>query len=163
MNPRLGWLALLAASACMPALAGDAEFEHIVKAIESHYGVHQTHIPFMGIANFVVKVAHPEGATGLKLAVFDGVRDEWRERDRFMDTIPGKNLRPFVRTHSHSAGNATYIFLGPEGRTAKSTRILIATFEHDSATVIEVQANVEKLLKSLEDPAHAKNELDGGI
>ncbi len=163
MNTRLCSLAVLAVSACLPALAGDGEFEHIVKAIESHYGVHQTHIPLMGVANFVVKVAHPEGATGLKLAVFEGIRDDWRERDRVMDTVPGNNLRPFVRTHSHSDGNATYIFLGPEGRRAKSTRILIATFEHDSATVIEVQANVEKLLKSLDDPAHAKNELNGGI
>jgi hypothetical protein len=33
--------------------------------------------------------------------------------------------------------------------------VLIATFEHDGATVIEVQATIETLLKSLEEPAHA--------
>jgi hypothetical protein len=33
--------------------------------------------------------------------------------------------------------------------------VLIATFEHNEATVIEVKANIETLLKSLQEPAHA--------
>jgi hypothetical protein len=152
------------------AFGGDAEFERIVKAIESHYGTKPVHVPFMGVANFVVKVAHPEGATGIKLAVFEGLKDlktrddpdEWRERDRFMDTVPGKNLHPLVRTHSRHNGEATYIFLGPETKASKSTRVLIATFGRDEATVIEVKANIETLLKSLQDPEHAGRSLGGG-
>ena len=57
------------------AFGGDAEFDRIVKAIESHYGTQPQHIPFMGLANFALKVAHPEGAAGVKLAVFEGLRD----------------------------------------------------------------------------------------
>jgi hypothetical protein len=33
--------------------------------------------------------------------------------------------------------------------------VLITTFERDEATVIEVKADIETLLKSLDDPAHA--------
>ena len=134
-----------------------------MKAIESRYGTKPLHVPFMGLANFAVKVAHPEGASGFHLAVFEGLKDlrsaedpgDWRERDRFMDSLAGKNLRPLVRVHSRHDGEATYIFMGPASKSSKSTRVLIATFERNEATVIEVQANIETLLKSLEEPAHA--------
>jgi hypothetical protein len=145
------------------AFGGDAEFDRIVKAIESRYGIKPLHVPFMGVANFAVKVAHPEGATGFKLAVFEGLKDlrsaadpgEWGERDRFMGTLAGPSLHPLVQVHSRRDGEATYIFMTPESKSRKSTRVLIATFERDEATVIEVQANIDTLLKSLEEPSHA--------
>ncbi|MGC9950758.1 MAG: hypothetical protein ABSF64_30695 [Bryobacteraceae bacterium] len=159
---------LLAAGA---AFGGDAEFDRIVKAIESRYGTRPQHIPFLGVANLFVKVARPEGAAGFRLAVFEGLRDlqsdgdtgQWRERDRFMDTVADSNLRPLVRVHSRHDGEATYIFVGPVSKPGKSTRVLIATFERNAATVIEVKANIEKLLESLQEPEHARHTLAGGL
>jgi hypothetical protein len=158
------WLAVpIALMAAGAVFGGDSEFDRIVKAIESRYGTKPLHVPFMGLANFAVKVAHPEGAGGFHLAVFEGLRDlrtaedpgEWRERDHFMDTLAGKNLRPLVRVHSRHDGEATYIFMGPASKSSKSARVLITTFERDQATVIEVKANMDTLLKSLEEPSHA--------
>ena len=154
---------LMLLTAAGAAFGGDAEFDHIVKAIESRYGTKPLHVPFLGVANFVVKVAHPEGATGFKLAVFEGLKDlrtdadpgEWRARDHFMDTLANSNLHPLVRVHSRHDREATYIFLGPASKAGKSTRVLIATFEGDQATVVEVTANIEMLLKSLQEPEHA--------
>ncbi len=148
------------------AWGGDAEFDRIVKAIETHYGTQRVHVKFMGVANFAVKVAHPEGASGFKLALFEGLKDlksrddpdDWRDRDRFMDSLRGPNLHPMVCTHSRANREATYIFMG---EASKSTRILIATFEPDQATVIEVKANIDTLLKSLEEPGHAGRTLGG--
>ena len=169
MKTRMLTAALMALMAGGAAFGGDAEFDRIVKAIESRYGTKPLHIPFLGVANFALKIARPEEAAGFKLAVFEGLKDlrspgdrgEWRERDRFMDTLSGTNLRPMVRVHSHHNGEATYIFMGPASKTSNSTRVLIATFERDEATVIEVKANIEKLLKSLEEPAHAGRMLGG--
>jgi len=145
------------------AFGRDAEFDRIVRAIEEHYGTHQMHIPFMGLASLFVKVAHPEGATGLKLAVFEDLKSspgarEWKERDQFMNSLSGPDLHPFVRVHSRRSGEATYLFMGPEG---KSTRILIATFERNEATVVEVKANPEAILRSLDEPRHAGRRLSG--
>jgi hypothetical protein len=170
MKARALAAALLALAATGAAFGGDAEFDRIVKAIESRYGTRPLHIPFMGAANFFVKVARPEGASGFKLAVFEDLKDlqsaadpgEWRERDRFMDTLSGPNLHPLVRVHSRHNGEATYIFMGPASKSSQSTRVLIATFEHNQATVIEVKANIEKLLKSLEEPEHAGRAIEGG-
>jgi hypothetical protein len=152
---------LMAAGA---AFGGDAEFDRIVKAIESRYGTRPLHVPFMGAANLFVKVAHPEGATAFRLAIFEGLKDlksaddpgAWVARDRLMDALAGPNLHPLVRTHSHRNGEATYIFLNP---ARKSARVLIATFQREEATVIEVQANIDTLLKSLEDPEQAGRRL----
>lgn len=146
------------------AFCGDAAFDRIVRAIESHYGTKPLHIPLMGLANFAVSVAHPEGASGVKLAMFEDLKsdrdpDEWRERDHFMDSLADSDLRPLVRVHSRHDREATYIFMGSATKSGKSTRVLIATFERDEATVIEVKANIERLLQSLEDPEHAGRSL----
>jgi hypothetical protein len=161
-------VALTLTMASGAAFGGDAEFDRIVKAIQSHYGTKPLRIPFMGVANFVVKVAHPEGASGVKLAVFEGVKElqseadphAWGERDRFMDTLSGPRLHPLVRVHSRHDGEATYIFIGSAG---KSARVLIAAFEPGQATVIEVRADIQTLLRSLQDPEHARHTLEGGL
>lgn len=152
------------------AYAGDAEFDRIVRAIESRYGAHPVHVPFMDAANFVLKVAHPEGASGVKLAVFEDIRElksaddpeTWQDRDRLMDSISGGSLHPLLREHSRGDGQATYIFVEPESAHRQSTRLLIATFGRNDATVIEVKANIDHLLKSLQDPEHASHELGAG-
>jgi hypothetical protein len=140
---------------CSVAFAGDWEFDHIVRAIESQYGTKRTHIPFLGLANFAVMVTHPAGASGFKLAVFEDLkssREDLIERDRFMNSIPSGGLQPLVRVHSRRNGESTYIFMGDAG---KSTKVLIATFERNEATVVEVKVNMDTLLKVINQPEHA--------
>ncbi len=137
--------------------AGDWEFDRVVKAIESHYGTHRTHVPFIGLASFVVNVAHPAGASGFKLAVFENLRAapgnrDPGELDRFMDNLASGGLRRVVRARSRKDGDSTYIYVGD---VSNSTRMLIASFERDEATVIQVKVNIETLLKTIEAPEHA--------
>jgi hypothetical protein len=145
---------LMAAGA---AFGGDADFDRIVKSIESHYGIQRTHIPFMGVASLLVRVTRPEGASGFKLAVFQDLKSspeysEWKERDHFMDTLFIGEMHPLVRVHSRRNGNATYIFAEPAG---KSTKVLVATFERGEATLIEVKVDISTLVKSIEEPEGA--------
>lgn len=155
MNPRA--VALLLMAACT-AFGGDKEFDLIVRAIESHYGVHRTHIPLMGMANLFIKVSHPAGAGSFRLAVFEDLKcspgyREWADMDRFItDTISAAELRPLVSVHSRREGESTYIFAGPVG---KSTRMLIATFQRDEATLIEMKVSTDVLFRSIEEPERA--------
>ena len=147
--------------ASIAAFGSDAEFDRIVKAIESHYGTQRTHIPLMGVADLFVKVSHPGGAGSFKLAVFEDLKSspgssEWKARDRFIDTLSSGGLRPLVRVHSRHAEESTYIFAGPVG---KYTTMLIANFERDEATVVQVKVNTKMMLRSLEDPEHAEDTL----
>lgn len=153
MNRRVLALLLAAAGA---AHSADREFDRVVTAIEKHYGVKRTHIPLMGVANFFVKVAHPAGAGGIKIAIFEDLPspsgfDQDVELDRFMREVSGSRLHPLVVTRSRG-GEASYILAGEAG---KSTRLLIATFESHEATVIQATVNLETLFKMLNSPDDA--------
>jgi hypothetical protein len=153
----IGRLVVLLLVSMGAGFAGDWEFDHVVNAIESHYGTQRTHIPFLGLASFVVNVARPAGASGFKLAVFENLRSApgYRDRadlDRFMDGLSGGGLHRVVCARSRRDGEATYIYVGEVG---SSTKMLIATFERDEATVIQVKVNIETLLKTIEAPEHA--------
>lgn len=145
------FLALMLAAAGA-AHGGDWEFDHVVRAIEDHYGVKQTHIPFMGVAKFFIKVAHPAGTSGFKLAIFEDLRAGDRdplELDLFMNEVSGHGLHPLVVTHSRTDGESSYILAGAAG---KSTKLLIATFDRNEATVVEVEANIDLLLRTIGSP-----------
>ena len=160
---RIGGVLALAYFLAAPWMAcaasgGEKDFDAIVKAIESHYGVKRTHVPLVGVANAVVKVTHPEGVSGFQLAVFEDLesaRKDWPERDRFMDSLPGE-LHPIVRAHSREDIEATYIYAGPPG---DATEVLLASFEKDEATVIHARVNLQTLFKCIEDPDHANKML----
>src|SRR5580704_19671935 len=87
------------------AFGADHEFDRVVNAVESHYGVKRTHIPLMGVANFFIKVAHPAGTSGVKIAIFEDLPTnmEYSDSDdlsRFMDGICRGGLHPLVLTRS---------------------------------------------------------------
>jgi hypothetical protein len=150
-------MALLLAAAGA-AYGADLEFDHVVKAIENHYGVKRTHVPLMGIANLFVKVARPAGAKGFKLAIFQDLRSfsdssDTVELDRFMDEICRGGMHALVVTHSRRDGESSYILAGEVG---KSTKMLIATFERNEATVVQVEVDFTTLLKAIGSPGETR-------
>jgi|HubBroStandDraft_6_1064221.scaffolds.fasta_scaffold300809_2 hypothetical protein len=156
MNARF-LLAFLTASGVI--LIGDSEFDHVVKAIEVHYHTKRTHVPFLGLANMVVKVAHPAGASEFKLALFEDLdaiddRDE-QELDQFMGGLSTGRLRSLVRVHSRRDRESIYIYADDDD--SRSTRMLIATFQHDQATVVQVRVDMNALIKWIGSPEEASN------
>ena len=112
----------------------------------------------IGVANFFVKVVRPGGATGFKLAVFENLRNDERDQedlDRFMDRIGESDLHRLLRVHSRRDGESAYIYLGDLGRT---TKMLLVTFEHNEATVMQVNLNVDALLRMLNDPGKGRRD-----
>jgi hypothetical protein len=151
MMTRLPVVLLLASCALC---AADREFERIARAVESHYGVTRTHIPLMGVANLFVKVARPAGTSGFKLALFENLNaargyGDMSDLEQLFDELSAGGLKPLVRVHSRHGGESTYICTGEVG---KSTKMLIATFERNEATVVEVQVNIDTLMSTLAAP-----------
>jgi hypothetical protein len=138
------------------AFAADPEFDQVVSAIEKHYGVTKTHIPLMGVANLFVKTAHPQGVSGFKIALFEDLQGAEGDSD-FMDRLD-LGLHRMVRVSSRPDGEATYIYAADAG---KSTRVLVATFESNQATVVEVKADMDALVKLLGDPVNMGKALGG--
>ncbi len=150
---KVRWLVVLLAVSSA-AFGADREFDHIVQAIESHYGTTRTRIPFMGVANLFVKVARPAGTSDFRLAVFENLQGspEYRDQaelDHFMSHLSVGGMHPLVRVHSRRDGESTYIYAGEVGR---STRMLLATFQRNEATVIEVKVSLSTLLNWIKSP-----------
>jgi len=160
MNAR--FLAVLLV-ATVAGLAGDWDFDHVVKAFESHYGVARVHIPFLGVANLALKLKRPAGTSEFHLAVFEHLDSspayqDLADRDRLMQAVAGHGLHPMIAVRSRRDGQSTYIFTAEAG---KSTVLLIATFQRDGATLVQVKADGNTLLKALEDPEGTASSMAG--
>jgi hypothetical protein len=133
------------------AHAGDPEFKGVVRAIETNYGVHHMHIPLLGVALFF---ARPEGASGLRLAVFEGFQapTDLSEVSRVVENSLGPGWYPFVRVRSHGgngSGESTLIYTNP---SAGTMRMMIVNLEPSEATVVELKLNERTIKKWLSDP-----------
>src|SRR3954451_7727754 len=51
--------------------ADDPEFDAIIKHLKLRYNARRIHIPFLGLANFFVKIIKPAGVKSFKVAIFE--------------------------------------------------------------------------------------------
>ncbi len=148
-------LALLAVvlGVSAPSRAGDREFDAIVRRVETYYATPPTRIPLFGLANLIVKVAHPAGATDLKLAIFEDMRRPaftgGEEFTTLVSEALGPDWRPFVRVHSRRDREWTCIYSNASGNRLG---LLIATLEQREATLVRVRLNTKALLDWVHDP-----------
>jgi hypothetical protein len=131
------------------AAAGDHDFNGVVHAIESSYGVHHTHIPLMGVALFF---ARPEGASGIKLAVFENFQapNDAADVSRVVESSIGPGWYPFVKVRSKGeSGETTLVYASPAGG---KLRMLIVSIEPTEATVVELKVSDRSITKWIHEP-----------
>lgn len=132
------------------AFSADPEFKGIVHSIEHTYGVHHTHIPFLGMAMFF---ARPAGVHGFKLAVFEGFQSPNDSEDlrRTIESALGTGWYPFVRVRSKGKtyGETTLIYTSPCGNRM---RMMIVSLEPSEAVVIKMELSEHAIEKWLKEP-----------
>jgi len=141
---------ILVLCASTVAFSADPEFKGIVSSIEHTYGVHHTHIPFLGLAMFF---ARPAGVHGFKLAVFEGFQAP-TDSDGLRRTIEnslGPGWYPFIRVQSkgESDGETTLIYTYPCG---DKMRMMIVSLEPSEAVVLKMELNEHAVEKWLKEP-----------
>ena len=142
-------LMIAAALLAAPALA-ESDFDSLVHNMENHYGTKKTYIPFMGVANFFVKVARPAGTKDFKLAVFEHVdRDRHPSAELLDDRFLSRGWKPFVRVVSKKNRERVQIYARESGRDHE---LLITTFEDREAVMVRVRVNAENLAKWVNNP-----------
>jgi hypothetical protein len=158
MTPPLCVLLIVLLAANL-ALAADGEFNGVVSAIESHYGVRHMHIPLLGFALFFVR---PEGISGLKLAVFEDFHRHAHDgyaNDDVRDVVEhhlGPDWRLFVHTYSRAGGENTLIYTKFSGG---KMQMLVVSLESDEATLVQMNLNERAIQRWMRDPGdHAKND-----
>jgi hypothetical protein len=130
---------------CASALsfAGDSfhgEFNGVVKAIESRYGVRHTHIPFLGMV--VSVAARPAGVSNFRLALFEDFHStsgssgsmassRTEDLEQVVEHSLGSDWTLFVRTHTRNNSEDTLIYVNMgDGKL----QMLIVSIEPDEAT-----------------------------
>ncbi len=157
-------LALVCATAHTTALASGDDFKMIVKTIESRYNAKRKKIPFLGLANFLVKIVKPAGVKDFKLAIFEDQDFSPGPQDfEFESTVRrslSKKWQPTVRSTSVAQGLRTYIYSQPAG---KDFKLLSVTIERRQAIVVEAKVDPQTLAKFLEKPEIMGISLAGGF
>jgi Ca-activated chloride channel family protein len=153
---RLARLPILAAIILVANTAVNAAsdpFADAVKHIEKQYHARQTHIPFVGLANFVLKFWHPAGVKNIRLAVFQNqnLTSEAAGPDfdkKFRDAAGGE-WQPIVQVYSRKNDERTYIYHAEPG---KDMKILVVSLGKNDAVVAQVKFEPEKLAEFMQNP-----------
>jgi hypothetical protein len=144
------FLAMAAIACALPMLSAASEFDWMVGHFARESGAQRVHIPFFGLAQFVVAVGHPAGASSLNLAVFEHPSMDSASFSQLTDSTAGMNWKPIIRVRSKD-GDATNIYARQDG---KHLRLLIATLDHDDAVLVEVRIRPEELIKFVDEQKH---------
>ncbi|HXR76110.1 MAG TPA: hypothetical protein VN737_09060 [Bryobacteraceae bacterium] len=144
------FLLLISIAAIFASLLPAGEFEWMVRQVSRESGVEPMHIPFFGLARFVVAVGHPAGATDLHLAVFENTEIAPEHFARMIDSAAGSSWKPMIRVRSRN-GESTNIYLQQAG---KQVRLLIGTLERNQSTLIEVRVKPEELIRFVDEHEH---------
>lgn len=134
-----------------PIVSHASEVDRVARAVEAQLGVRRTHIPMLGFAMFVGKVASGFQMPGAKLAVFEDERlsnCSPEELERAVSNALGAEWTPFVKSVSNHGGEQTWIYLRPQG---KGLHMFIATAESGEVSLIEVKASERQMNRWIKD------------
>jgi hypothetical protein len=140
--------ALLVVLLLTPVALPASEFDWMVREFSRESGTRPIHIPFFGLARFIVAVGHPAGTSGLRLAVFEHTNLESARFSDITDSAVGGSWKPMVRVRSRD-GESTNIYARREG---DDLRLLITSLETGGeATFVEVRVQPAKLMKFVDE------------
>jgi hypothetical protein len=135
------------------------EFNGVVHAIEDHYGVRRTHIPFLSLA---MLFARPAGVSGFKLAVFEDfhssdVASMNDDLQQLVEHSLSSDWHLFVRTRSRDDGDNTLIYVNlGDGKM----QMMIVAIEPNEATV-EMNLSERALRKWIDEPKESAKDQSG--
>ena len=134
-------------------LAGDDPYGRLLKNLEQNYHGKRTPVPFLGLANFVLKFWHPAGVKSVKLAVFQDLSQVADGGDPSFDTAlkaaAGSDWQPVVRVYSRVDHQWVYVYLLEEG---KDVKILVASHGQREGVIAQVKFNPDKLAEFIQHP-----------
>jgi hypothetical protein len=124
-----------------------SEFDWLVREFSRESGAKRVKVPFLGLANFVVKVGHPAGTSDMKLAIFERGDLEAPRFTSLTDSAVGGSWKSVIRVRSKD-GESTNIYARTDG---KHLNLLITSLDDDDATLIQVRIEPQALMQFIDD------------
>jgi len=136
-----------------------ANFDDIVRAVESRYKVHRTWIPGFGLVRFALWMVRPGGVSDVQLATFENAH--FGDAQDLADIVrrhSGEPLQPLVQTHSNRDGETTLIYARPLG--GDRVALLVFAHDHDDTTLVRVVVSMDKFAQAVNHPHNVVADLD---
>jgi hypothetical protein len=134
------------------ARADDPEFDAITKHIKLFYKAKRVSIPFLGLANFFVKIVRPAGVKSFKVAIFENLNlapgANASELGQVMRNALSAEWHPLVRIRSRD-GEQVYVYAREAGENIK---LMVVTIDRTDAVVARVKVSPKKLSEFLNNP-----------
>ncbi|HKQ99414.1 MAG TPA: hypothetical protein VJT09_02005 [Pyrinomonadaceae bacterium] len=144
-------MTVLAASA-PAARADDPEFDAVTKHIKSFYKAKRVSIPFLGLANFFVKIIRPAGVKSFKVAIFEGLDFAAGANDPGLGLVLRGALspewHPLVRVRERD-GEQLYVYAREAGENIK---LMVVTIDRTDAVVARVKISPKRLSDFINNP-----------
>jgi hypothetical protein len=150
------YVLLLATLLSIPVASAHGE-DRAFKAISTHlktrYKAKRKGIPFLGLANFAVKLVRPAGVKSIKVAIFEDLDDFNNINHAELNTVIREALdeewQPLVRVYSRRDGQQVFVYARDEGEDIK---LMVVTLDQTEAVVARVKLNLGALAKFMENP-----------
>jgi hypothetical protein len=133
------------------AAAARADFDSLVRAVESSHGMHRVWTPGISLVRFGVRIVHPEGVHDFQLVRFEG--NGGLDFERILNSTPAT---PLIRTHNNQTGETAVIWARPL-RGDLIEMLLVSHDPDDDTVVLRAVVDGEKLAKEIADPKHARS------
>lgn len=161
----MGRRAITAAVLAVLATAGiavAADFEDVARNVEARMGMSRTRMPGVGfLVNSFVAVSRPGGASGMKLATFDGERGRFRP-EMFQAAVreSAGGWWPVVQVVSTRNREEVSMYVRPAG---SKWELLIATSGAGAGTLVYLKIPGRDLLGWFGDKAALRTGLGAGV
>ena len=145
--------ATLITVAAPAARADDPEFDAITSQLKSHFNAHRISIPFMGLANFFVRVVRPAGVKSVKVAIFEDLsfapgQNTASNFTALMRSALSPEWQPLVRVRSRD-GEQLFVYAREAGENIK---LMVVTIDNTDAVVARVKLSPKRLAEFLQNP-----------
>ena len=134
-----------------PISSQASDMRRVVRTLEVDLGVRHTHIPMLGMAMFVGKMATGFQMPGVKLAVFeDGTLSQRSstEIEHALTEALGPEWSRFVKSTSRYGDEQNWIYVNAEG---KKLQMMIASAQGNELSLVEVKMSEGQMRKWIND------------
>ncbi|HEV2914473.1 MAG TPA: hypothetical protein VGX92_14440 [Pyrinomonadaceae bacterium] len=146
-------LASLLSFSLATARAEDREFKAIAAHLKSRYQAKQKRIPFLGLANLVVRMVRPAGVKSFKVAIFEHLNHSDNVNHAELNSVIRGALdqqwQPLVRVYSRKKGEQVFVYVRKEGENMK---LMVVSLERTEAFVARVKLSPARLAQWMENP-----------
>ncbi len=134
--------------------ANDRAFTAVAAHLKTRYKARQRRIPFLGLANFAMKLTRPAGVKSFKVMFFEDLHETTAiaggaELNEILRSALGKEWQPLARVYSRQRNEQAFIYAAAEG---KNIKLMIVSLQQAEATLVRVKLNPDALVRFMNEP-----------